>query len=121
MENWLDERQNQSRTSWGPLLNIFSGGGIQNCAIFGLGIMPYISASIMMQLLTAVVPKLNKLAREDGGRQKDQPDHAVCSDRALSTVQGYFMVRWHGESLKGNFLLQGLDESSQRPDRSDYW
>ena len=52
------------------LLNIFSGGGLQNCAIFALGIMPYISASIMLQLLTAVWPPLSKLAREEGGRQK---------------------------------------------------
>jgi len=52
------------------LMNVFSGGGLTNCAVFALGIMPYISASIMMQLLTAVVPKLSKLAREDGGRQK---------------------------------------------------
>jgi hypothetical protein len=52
------------------LLNVFSGGGLQRCAIFALGIMPYISASIMMQLLTAVVPSMSKLAREDGGRQK---------------------------------------------------
>ena len=52
------------------LFNIFAGGALEHCAIFSLGIMPYISASIMMQLLTAVIPRLNKLAREDGGRQK---------------------------------------------------
>src|ERR1700680_464907 len=52
------------------LLNLFSGGALENCAIFSLGIMPYISASIMMQLLTAVIPQLSRLAREDGGRQK---------------------------------------------------
>ena len=52
------------------LMNVFSGGGLAKCAVFALGIMPYISASIMMQLLTAVVPTLSKLAREDGGRQK---------------------------------------------------
>jgi preprotein translocase subunit SecY len=52
------------------LMNVFSGGGLQNSALFALGVMPYISASIMIQLLTAVVPKLGKLAREDGGRQK---------------------------------------------------
>src|SRR5438132_1589051 len=52
------------------LFNLFSGGALENCAIFSLGIMPYISASIMMQLLTAVVPQLGRLAREDGGRQK---------------------------------------------------
>jgi len=54
----------------GALINVFSGGGLKNCAVFALGIMPYISASIMMQLLTAVVPRLGKLSREDGGRAK---------------------------------------------------
>lgn len=52
------------------LFNIFSGGALENCAIFSLGVMPYISASIMLQLLTAVVPKLAKVAKEDGGRQR---------------------------------------------------
>src|SRR6266513_1005766 len=52
------------------LFNLFSGGALENCAIFSLGIMPYISASIMLQLLTAVIPQLGRLAREDGGRQK---------------------------------------------------
>src|SRR6516165_5204752 len=53
------------------LFNIFAGGALEHCAVFSLGIMPYISASIMMQLLTAVIPRLNKMAREEtGGRQK---------------------------------------------------
>src|ERR671937_1743482 len=52
-------------------LNLFSGGGLQRFAIFALGIMPYITASIMLQLLTVVVPSLDKL-REEGevGQQK---------------------------------------------------
>src|SRR5438045_9484121 len=52
------------------LFNLLSGGALENCAIFSLGIMPYISASIMLQLLTAVIPQLDTLSREDGGRQK---------------------------------------------------
>src|SRR5260370_38593665 len=52
------------------LLNLFSGGALENCAIFSLGMMPYISASIMMQLLSAVIPQLARHAREGGGRQK---------------------------------------------------
>ena len=60
----------KSGGSVAALFNLFSGGALENCAIFSLGIMPYISASIMMQLLTAVIPKLGRLAREDGGRQK---------------------------------------------------
>jgi preprotein translocase subunit SecY len=52
------------------LYSMFSGGALENCAIGALGIMPYISATIIVQLLTAVVPTLSKLAREEGGRTK---------------------------------------------------
>jgi preprotein translocase subunit SecY len=52
------------------LYSMFSGGALENCAIGALGIMPYISATIILQLLTAVVPTLSKMAREDGGRTK---------------------------------------------------
>src|SRR5947199_10730250 len=46
------------------LLNLFSGGGLSRIAIFALGIMPYITASIIMQLLQVVVPSLEKLSKE---------------------------------------------------------
>jgi len=53
------------------LMNMFSGGALSNCTIFALGIMPYISASIILQLLTAVVPTLERLAKEgEAGRRK---------------------------------------------------
>ena len=52
-------------------LNLFSGGSLQRFAIFALGIMPYITASIMLQLLTVVVPQLDKLRKEgEVGQQK---------------------------------------------------
>ncbi len=57
----------------GGLLNMYSmftGGGFERCAVGALGIMPYISATIILQLLQAVVPFLSKLAREEGGRTK---------------------------------------------------
>src|ERR1700691_934024 len=50
------------------MYNTFAGGAYERCAIGALGIMPYISATIIIQLLTAVWPKLSKLAREEGGR-----------------------------------------------------
>ncbi len=54
-----------------PLLDLFSGGALRNVAVGALGIMPYISASIILQLMTAVIPALERLAREgDTGRQK---------------------------------------------------
>jgi len=50
------------------MYSLFTGGAIENAAIGALGIMPYISATIIIQLLTAVIPTLSKLAREEGGR-----------------------------------------------------
>ena len=48
------------------MYSLFTGGALENCAVGALGIMPYISATIIIQLLTAVIPKLSKLAREEG-------------------------------------------------------
>src|SRR3954447_17337127 len=53
------------------LLNVFSGGGLSRIALFALGIMPYITASIILQLLTVVVPSLEKLQKEgEVGQQR---------------------------------------------------
>ena len=76
----------------GALVNVFSGGGLKNCAIFALGIMPYISASIMMQLMTAVVPKLQRLSREDGGRAKINMLTRYVTI-VLCLIQGWMLAR----------------------------
>jgi preprotein translocase subunit SecY len=52
------------------MYSMFTGGALERCALGALGIMPYISATIILQLLTAVVPRLSKLVREEGGRTK---------------------------------------------------
>src|SRR2546423_12071470 len=52
------------------LFNLFRGGALENCAIFSLGIMPYLSASIMLQLLTAGNSPIGRLAA--GGRRRPQ-------------------------------------------------
>ena len=65
----------QSQTSGGlmSLLDMFSGGAFSNASIFALGIMPYISASIVMQLLAVAVPYFQKMQREgERGRKKIQ-------------------------------------------------
>ena len=46
------------------MYSMFTGGALEHCAVGALGIMPYISATIIIQLLTAVVPQLSKLSRE---------------------------------------------------------
>ena len=87
------------------LMNVFSGGGLTNCAIFALGIMPYISASIMMQLLTAVVPKLSKLAREDGGRQKINM-YTRYAAIVLSIFQAGMLAKSLANNGQSNYFLQ---------------
>jgi len=63
----------KAQTSGGllGLLNMFSGGAFANASVFALGIMPYISASIVIQLLTIAVPYFQKMQREgESGRRK---------------------------------------------------
>ncbi len=62
---------NAQNTLFG-LFDMFSGGGLRNLSVFALGIMPYISASIIIQLLTVVSPELKRLSKEEGeaGRKK---------------------------------------------------
>src|SRR5690348_18085046 len=67
LSNFFKENE-QSNGGLLGMYNMFAGGAFGNCAIGALGIMPYISATIIIQLLTAVWPKLSKLAREEGGR-----------------------------------------------------
>src|SRR5215510_7285661 len=64
--------KNASKEGGGLLgmYSMFTGGALERCAVGALGIMPYISATIILQLLTAVLPQLSKLAREEGGRTK---------------------------------------------------
>src|SRR6202021_2037170 len=61
----------QNKGSFLGLVDMFSGGNIRRLTIFALGIMPYITASIILQLLTVVVPTLEKLQKEgELGRRK---------------------------------------------------
>ena len=74
------------------MLDLFSGGALTQAAIGSLGIMPSISASIILQLLTAVIPSLEKLAREgDAGRQQII-QYGRYLTVALCIVQGYAMA-----------------------------
>lgn len=91
------------------MLTVFSGGALQQAGIFALGIMPYISASIMIQLMTAVVPKLSKLSREEGGRQKITQWTRYLA-LMIALVQGYFLTSTltHPDQLRG--LMSGIEQ-----------
>jgi preprotein translocase subunit SecY len=94
------------------LFNLFSGGALGNCAIFALGIMPFISASIMMQLMTAVIPRLGRLSREDGGRQKIS-QYTRYVTIILCLFQGYLLALSF-ESPESNPFLPGIMDTINR-------
>src|ERR1043165_302925 len=67
---FFEQHSKEMGSSLLGMYSLFTGGAMQHCAVGSLGIMPYITATIIVQLLTAVVPQLSKLAREEGGRAK---------------------------------------------------
>ncbi len=76
------------------LFNLFSGGALDQMSIFGLGIMPYVSSSIIMQLLAVVVPSLERLQKEGAaGRQKIN-QYTRYGTILLSIVQGMSIARF---------------------------
>ena len=89
---------NQASGTFLGLFNMFSGGALEQMSIFALGIMPYISASIILQLLTVVVPKLEQVQKEGemGRRRLNQYTRYGCV--ILSLVQSFFIAKW----LEGN-------------------
>lgn len=77
------------------IMDMFSGGAISKLTIFALGIMPYISSSIIMQLLTAVIPYLERLAKEGGqeGRRKII-QYTRYGTVVLGIIQSFFIALW---------------------------
>ncbi len=76
------------------LMNMFSGGAMQRLTIFALGIMPYISASIILQLLTTVVPGLERLARQGEEGRKVITQYTRYGTVVLSVIQSFFIALW---------------------------
>ncbi len=70
-------------------LDIFSGGSLSRLTIFALGIMPYISASIILQLLTVVVPHLSKLAKEGERGRKTIIQYTRYGTIGIALIQGF--------------------------------
>src|SRR6476469_3349292 len=113
LQEWFHTSLTQ-RTGGGlaALFNLFSGGALENCAIFSLGVMPYISASIMMQLLTAVIPQLGKLAKEEGGRHKIM-QYTRYGTIILCVVQGYLLAHTFQHPETSPFL-SGITQTMQQ-------
>jgi preprotein translocase subunit SecY len=86
-----------SKTQGGTLfgiINMFSGGAMERLTIFALGIMPYISSSIILQLLTAVVPALEKIAKEGKAGHEKINQYTRYGTVALALIQSFFIALW---------------------------
>ncbi len=106
--NALSALKNQTSGGILALLDMFSGGAFQNASIFALGIMPYISASIVIQLLTIAVPKFQKLQREgESGRTKMNQ-----YTRYLTIL----ILALQGPSYLANLRVQVLQGGSSLPE-----
>src|SRR3954469_21904595 len=109
LKEWFDHNQSAAGGVVG-LYSLFTGGALTKCAVGALGIMPYITATIIIQLLTTVVGSLQKLAREEGGRAQ-----IVKYGRYLTVLlcigQGVFMtLGWEHPSsvfpgFEGNLVM----------------
>ena len=85
----LREFVEQASAGLGGVLNMFTGGAIGRMGVFALGIMPYISASIIVQLMTAMVPRLEQLKKEGEAGRKKINQYTRYGTVALATLQGY--------------------------------
>src|SRR5512139_2058602 len=81
------------------VLNFFSGGAFEQLSIFALGIMPYVSSSIILQLLTVVVPALEKMQKEGELGRRKITQYTRYGTIVLSALQGYGIATYL-ESLR---------------------
>jgi len=85
------------------MLNLFSGGALEQLSVFALGIMPYVTSSIIMQLMTVVVPALERLQKEgEQGRRKIN-QFTRYGTIVVSIVQGVMLAQW----------LKGINQNGQ--------
>ncbi len=99
--------ENVTRSQGGTLfgiMNMFSGGALTRLTIFALGIMPYISASIILQLLVTVIPHLEKLSKEGEAGRRKIIQYTRYGTVVLAIVQSFFISLW----LENPARFQGL-------------
>jgi preprotein translocase subunit SecY len=103
----LDELARQAQNTMFGLYDMFSGGNLSKVTIFALGIMPYISASIILQLLTVVWPYLEKLSKEGELGRRKITQYTRYGTIGLSIVQslGIAIFLEHGTRIAGGLPL----------------
>src|SRR5512138_137431 len=107
--NQLAQLKNQTSSGIMGLLDMFSGGAFSQASIFALGIMPYISASIVVQLLGIVFPYFQKLQREgESGRRKMNQYTRYLTVGVLVLQAPTYLVNLHAQLPQTAFILQGF-------------
>ena len=97
--------QSQGANMFG-MFNMFSGGALERFSVFALGVMPYISASIIAQLLTVVVPHLEQLQKEGEAGRKKITQYTRYGTIALAIIQGTMIANTlEGSSFGGSSLV----------------
>src|SRR3954463_964434 len=101
-----------SQGAMGQVLNfvsMFSGGDLSHATLFGLGIIPYISASIIFQLLAAVYPPLEKLQKEGESGRKKINEYTRYATVFICLFQSFWYVKWimGGDQEGLNWALPG--------------
>ncbi|MDR0415460.1 MAG: preprotein translocase subunit SecY [Prevotellaceae bacterium] len=105
----LAELQSQVEDGLIGLLNMFSGGAFGNAAIFGLGVMPYISASIVVQLMGMMVPYFQRLQREgESGRRKINQITRYLTIIILCLQAPVYLGNLHATLPESAFLIKGV-------------
>jgi preprotein translocase subunit SecY len=89
------------------LFGVFTGGAFNNLAVFSLGIMPYITAAIVMQLMTVAIPRLQELAKEGEQGQQKITQYTRYFTLALALIQSVAMVLFFRSAQGGSVLAGG--------------
>ncbi|MEA1877540.1 MAG: preprotein translocase subunit SecY [Bacteroidota bacterium] len=107
--NQLDQLQQQTDGGIMGLLDMFSGGAFSNASIFALGIMPYISASIVIQLLGIAIPYFQRLQREGESGRKKINQITRWLTVAITAAQGpSYLINLHNTLPESAFILKGV-------------
>src|SRR5215217_485306 len=89
------------------LFGVFTGGAFNNLSVFSLGIMPYITAAIVMQLMTVAIPRLQELAKEGEQGQQKITQYTRYFTLALALIQSIAMVLFFRSAQGGSVLADG--------------
>src|SRR5438874_3347470 len=92
------------------LVSLFSGGNLSQACIFGLGIMPYISSSIIFQLLASVYPPLEKLQKEGEAGRKKINEYTRYATVPICIIQAFGYVNYIMGGRGQGFALAGYDQ-----------